>query len=140
MTKHYNKTSEKEKRRKLRQNSTRSEDLVWRFLRNRQMFGYKFRRQYSIDKYVLDFFCPEIKFAVELDGATHHDPEQKVYDNKRQKYLEAYGIKFIRIPDEDLFGNPDMVFEKIEKAIKDLTPSSLPESSSGQTLSKERGV
>ena len=122
MTKHYNKSSEKEKRRKLRQNSTRSEDLVWRFLRDRQMFGYKFRRQYSIDQYVLDFFCPEIKFAIELDGATHHDPEQKEYDSKRQKFLETFGIKFIRIPDEDLFGNPNMVFEKIEKAIKDLIP------------------
>ena len=104
------------------------------------MLGYKFRRQYSIDKYVLDFFCPEIKLAIELDGATHHDPKQKEYDNKRQKYLEAYGIKFIRIPDEDLFANPNIVFEKIEKAIKDLTPAPHPESSSGQALTKERGL
>ncbi len=125
MTKHYNKSSEKEKRRKLRQNQTNAEDLVWRYLRNRQMLGLKFKRQYSVDHLVIDFYCPELKLAVELDGASHNDPEQKKYDIKRQKYLEEFNIKFVRIKDEDLFGNPNKAFMKIEYAIKLLENLSL---------------
>jgi len=118
MTKHYNKSSEKEKRRKLRQNQTNAEDLVWRYLRNRQLLGYKFKRQYSVDHFVIDFYCPELKLAVELDGASHNNPEQREYDIKRQKYLEEFNIKFVRIKDEDLFGNTNQAFMKIENTIK----------------------
>ncbi len=132
MTKHYNKTTEKEKRRKLRRYSTQAEQLVWNFLRNRQLLGYKFRRQYSVDQYVTDYYCSEIKLAVELDGASHNAIEQKKYDIKRQKELEAFGIKFVHILDDELFGNPNKAFERIEKAIKDLTPAPL--------LIKERGL
>ena len=121
MTKHYNKTTEKEKRRKLRRYSTQAEQLVWNFLRNRQLLGYKFRRQYSVDQYVTDYYCSEIKLAVELDGASHNAIEQNKYDIKRQKELEAFGIKFVRISDDELFSNPNKAFEKIEDAIKNLT-------------------
>jgi len=74
MSKHYNKSSEKGKRRKLRQNQTNAEELVWRYLRNRHIPGYKFKRQYSIDHFVIDFYCAELKLAVEIDGASHNDP------------------------------------------------------------------
>ncbi|NCS82774.1 MAG: DUF559 domain-containing protein, partial [Ignavibacteria bacterium] len=63
MTKHYNKSSEKEKRRSLRQNQTFLEEILWTHLRNRKCLGIKFRRQYSIDQYVIDFYAPEIKLA-----------------------------------------------------------------------------
>lgn len=76
MTEHYNKKSEKEKRRKLRQNQTYSEKIVWRYLRNREMLGYKFRRQYSIDNYIIDFYCPRLQLAFEIDGEIHDDPDQ----------------------------------------------------------------
>jgi len=118
MTKHYNKSSEKEKRRKLRQNQTNAEELVWRYLRNKQMLGYKFKRQYSVDHFVIDFYCPELKLAVEVDGASHNDPERQKNDISRQKYLEAFNIKFVRIKDEELLGNPNNEFMKIENAIK----------------------
>ena len=118
MTKHYNKSSEKEKRKKLRQNQTNAEELVWRYLRNKQMLGYKFKRQYSVDHFVIDFYSPELKLAVELDGASHNKPEQIEYDIIRQKYVEKFNIKFVRIKDENLFGNPNKEFMKIENAIK----------------------
>ncbi len=102
------------------------------------MLGYKFKRQYSVDQYVIDFYCSEIKLAVELDGASHNSTEQKEYDIKRQSKLEAFGIKFERISDDELFGNPNKAFEKIEKAIKNLTPAPLP-AKAGQALVKERG-
>jgi len=103
------------------------------------MLGLKFKRQYSVDHLVIDFYCPELKLAVELDGASHNDPEQKKYDIKRQKYLEEFNIKFVRIKDEDLFGNPNQAFTKIETAIKLLEKNKNNLSLQSPLLSKERG-
>jgi len=118
MTKHFNKSSETEKRRKLRQNQTNAEELVWRFLRNRQILGYKFKRQYSVDHFIIDFYCAKLKLAIEIDGGTHNTPDQKKKDLVRQNYLESFNIKFVRIKDEELFGNPNKAFAKIEQAIQ----------------------
>lgn len=93
---------------------------MWMHLRNRQILGYKFRRQYSVDHFVIDFYCPELKLAIELDGDVHEIPEQKEYDIARQNFLEAFGIKFIRIKNEEFFGNPNKAFNKIETEINDL--------------------
>ena len=117
MTKHYNKKSEQEKRRILRTNMTFCERLVWVFLRKKQ-YGYRFLRQYSVDHYVIDFYCPKLKLAVEIDGDVHEQEDQKKYDEVRQKYLEEFGIKFVRITNEELLGNPNKAFAKIEDAIK----------------------
>jgi very-short-patch-repair endonuclease len=123
MTKHFNKTSEKEKRRTLRKEQTYCEKILWRYLRNRQLLDCKFRRQYSIDQFVLDFYSPEIKFAIELDGDVHNTPDQKEYDVKRQEYLETFGITFLRITNDELLGNANLAFVKIEDAIKKLRQS-----------------
>ena len=120
MTKHFNKSSEKIKRRKLRQNQTEAEKLIWRFLRNRQLLDHKFKRQYSVDHFVIDFYCPELKLAVEADGATHNESGRKEYDIRREKYLKKFGVSFLRIKDEELFGNPNKAFAKIEDAVKRL--------------------
>lgn len=120
MTKHFNKTSEKEKRRTLRKDQTFGEKILWRYLRDRQLLDCKFRRQYSIDQFVIDFYSPEIKFAIELDGDVHNNPDQKEYYVKRQKYLETFGIAFLRITNDELLGNANLAFAKIEDAIKKL--------------------
>jgi len=117
MTKHYNKKSEQEKRRSLRKNMTYCEKIVWLNLRKRQL-GYRFLRQYSVDHFVIDFYCPDLKLAIEVDGASHNDPEQKKYDIQRQKYLEEFNIKFVRIKDEEFQSNPNKAFMKIEDTIK----------------------
>jgi very-short-patch-repair endonuclease len=121
MTRHYNKKTETEKRRLLRKQQTFTEKILWVHLRKRQALGYKFRRQYSVDHFVIDFYCPELKLAVELDGDIHNVPEQKDYDKARQKYLEAFGIKFIRIKNEEFLGNPNKAFDRIEEAIKEIS-------------------
>jgi very-short-patch-repair endonuclease len=121
MTKHYNRTSEKEKRRILRKEQTSSEKLVWYYLRNRELKNCKFRRQYSVDQFVIDFYSPELKLAIEIDGDIHDLPDNKEYDKSRQKYLEGYRICFIRIKNEELNVNPDKAFDKIEKVIEELT-------------------
>jgi very-short-patch-repair endonuclease len=117
MTKHYNRKSQKSKRRKLRKEQTYYEKIVWIYLRNREMLGYKFRRQYSIDNHIIDFYCPKLKLAVEIDGDIHDKPEQIKYDIKRQKYLEEFGIEFVRIKNEELDSNPNKTFKKIEDII-----------------------
>src|SRR4030067_3810611 len=106
MTKLYNKKSEQEKRRQLRNNMTYCEKIVWMYLRKKQ-FGYRFLRQYSVDKYVVDFYCPKLKLAVEIDGDVHDIPEQKEHDEKRQAKLERFGSTFVRITNEELLGNPN---------------------------------
>jgi len=120
MTKHYNRQQEKEKRRELRQNETIAESNLWSQLRNRGCLGLKFRRQFSIDKYIIDFYCPEYKIAIELDGSVHELEDVKENDINRQKYLEDYGIHFIRITNEEYFANPNKAFDKIEKRIKEI--------------------
>jgi len=116
MTKHYNKKSEQEKRRLLRNNMTYCEKIVWIHLRKKQL-GYRFLRQYSVDHFVIDFYCPVLKLAIELDGDVHELPEQIDYDKARQKYLEAFGIEFVRITNEEFLSNPNKAFSKIEKKI-----------------------
>ncbi len=120
MTKHYNKSSEIGKRRLLRQNQTYLEEILWTHLRNRKCLGIKFRRQYSIDQYVIDFYSPEIKLAIELDGNVHNEPDQKAYDVERQKYIERFGVSFCSITNEEYEGNPEMAFNKIGTAIRGL--------------------
>jgi very-short-patch-repair endonuclease len=115
MTKHYNKKELKETRRHLRKNQTYTENIVWMYLRDRQMDGYKFRRQYSVDQFIIDFYCPKIKLALEIDRSVHDEPDNKEYDVNRQEYLESFGIKFLRLTNEEINGNPNAAFEKIEK-------------------------
>ena len=119
MTKHYNKTSDKRKRRLLRKGMTFCEKILWIHLRRKQL-GVRFLRQYSIDQFVIDFYLPKIKLAIELDGDVHNNPDQKEYDVKRQEYLETFGITFLRITNDELLGNANLVFVKIEDAIKKL--------------------
>ena len=119
MTKHYNRSSEKEKRRELRRNQTYTEQIVWTHLRNRRMPGYKFRRQYSVDCFIIDFYCPELKPAVEIDGSVHDNQEQQKYDRERQSYIERFGIEFIRIRNEEISGNANKAFGRLEEKIKE---------------------
>ena len=89
-------------------------------MRDRKTLGCKFRRQYSVDHYVIDFYCPELKLAIELDGSIHDKPDQKEYDTYRQEYLEKFGSTFVRITNDELMGNANLAFKKIEDAIKKL--------------------
>lgn len=124
MTQNFNKSTEKEKRRKLRKDQTFCEMIVWTYLRNRKTLGYKFRRQYSVDHYLIDFYCLELKLVIELDGSIHDTPDQKEDDIYRQEYLEKFGIKFIRITNDELMGNPNLAFGRIEDKIKILEGNS----------------
>ncbi len=105
----------KEKARELRNNSTRTEILLWTFLKGRQLRGYDFHRQKPVDEYIVDFFCSELMLAIEIDGISHIGKE--LYDAKRQIRLEELGVRFLRFKDDDVFYNCDYVVKQIEKWI-----------------------
>ncbi len=97
MNKIFNHNSQKDKRRKLRQHSTKAERDLWQNLRSRGLEGYKFRRQVSVGFFVLDFYCPELKLAIEVDGYTHDSDEAKKYDAEREEIIETYGVRLRRL-------------------------------------------
>ena len=120
MTQLYNKNSEKEKRRKLRQDIVKAEKIIWDKIRNRQIEDCKFRRQYSVDKFVIDFYSPILKLAIEIDGESHFQDGVAEYDRKRQSYIEYLGITFLRFTNNDVYDNLDAVLESIAMKVKEL--------------------
>lgn len=120
MVKHFNNPAQKNLRRSLRKNQTYMENILWIYLRDRNLNRLKFRRQYSVDKYVIDFYCPEIKLAIELDGDVHDCPEVKIKDHIREECIAEYGISIIRIKNEEIVSNSDKVFKKLEEKINEL--------------------
>ena len=104
-------------RKKLRANLTDTEKILWTQLQN-QKLGIKFRRQYSIDKFILDFYAPKIKLAIELDGSQHLENQE--YDNERSYLLEHYGCTVIRFWNGDVLQNLDGVIMKIQDEIRRL--------------------
>lgn len=101
---HINKPQMKERRQELRNKSTEAEKLIWNLVRNNRL-GCKFYRQYSFDNYVVDFYCPKNKLAIEIDGGIHKKNQK--YDEYRTKYLNAFNIKVIRFSNETVIKNPD---------------------------------
>jgi very-short-patch-repair endonuclease len=76
---------------------TLPEGLLWRELR-RASHGFKFRRQHPIGPYVLDFYCPQARLAVEVDGSDHHTDSAAAYDERRDAWLEGQGVRMLRLP------------------------------------------
>ena len=103
-----NKAYLKQRRRDLRQNQTKAETKLWYAIKNKGL-GYKFRRQYSISRCIVDFYCHELKLIIEIDGSTHTDEKWLNYDNRRQKFLESHGFKVVRYTDEQVKHNLDGV-------------------------------
>ena len=114
-----NSKQQKELRKKLRNTPTFHEKILWKYLRNKQMDGHKFRRQYSVGPYVVDFYCPELSLVIEVDGANHFfDKESTEYDIRRQKYIESFKIKFLRIGNDEIKNNLNGVLDGILETIR----------------------
>lgn len=114
----YNDSVVKEKRRNLRKNLTNAERKMWSMLRNKQICGLKFYCQYSVGHYILDFYCPNQRLAIEIDGGHHAEEEQQQHDNERNKYLKENDIKVIRFWNNEVLKNSEGVYEKILEMIK----------------------
>ncbi len=109
---------------KLRRNQTNSEKLLWSYLRNRNIDGVKFRRQYPIGVYVLDFVSIEKKLVVEIDGGQHNEQDHKEYDDIRSSWLQQEGFRVLRFWNNEILENSEGVVFKIREELG--KPSSLP--------------
>jgi very-short-patch-repair endonuclease len=105
--------------RKLRKTQTPQEAKLWSLLRAKRFEGLKFRRQYPIGKYIVDFCCWKKKLIIELDGGGHNEARQIEYDHLRDRYLRSQGYKILRVwnfeVDENLRGVYEEIFELIDE-------------------------
>ncbi len=103
----------KERRRELRNNLTPAEAALWNALKGSALKGMKFRRQYSIENYIVDFYCPQEKLIVELDGEVHNDPMVSLHDSERSERLIELGNKIIRFENKLVFTQLENVLDAI---------------------------
>ncbi len=108
----------KKYRQYLRNNMTKWEVRLWSDLKGKKMFGFKVRRQYGIKNYIIDFYCPKLKLAIEIDGDVHYFKNNRIRDQKKDEYLRTEGIKMIRLKNEDLNEDYDSIITYLERIFK----------------------
>lgn len=118
-TQHFNKPEMKFFRRKLRKQMTAAEVALWLMIKNKQLNGVRFLRQYSVDRFVLDFYSPEHKLAIELDGEIHNNEQAIAYDKWRTKKLNELNIRVLRFENFEVFENPQRTLDEIETYLND---------------------
>lgn len=101
----------------LRQQQTKPESIVWEWLRAKRLQNCKFYRQYPCGIYTLDFYCPKLKLAIELDGAQHGDEKQILHDKKRTGYLNSFHITVLRLWNDQVTSQPDAAYDFLENYI-----------------------
>jgi very-short-patch-repair endonuclease len=102
----------------LRKHPTKWERLLWRHLRNRNFAGYKFHRQHPLDSYVLDFYCPEGKLAIEPDGGGHNYRAGQIRDHTREEFLARQRIDVLRFWNHQVREELDSVLKAIWFALE----------------------
>ena len=103
----------KELAKKLRQNMTFSEVKLWNEIKKRKLMGYDFDRQRPIGNFIVDFYCKDLKLAIEIDGVTHQDQDILLKDKIRQEELQTFGVTFLRL-------NALLVVNKVEAVVKEI--------------------
>lgn len=99
--------------RKLRRKQTPEEARLWSTLRDRRLLGYKFRRQFPIDKYIVDFCCLKKRLRIELDGGQHNEKLRTARDEVRDEYLKSQNFRILRIWNNELGQNTEGVLQKV---------------------------
>jgi very-short-patch-repair endonuclease len=115
----HNRNEKKSKRVELRNSGTTAEATLWKHLQRRQLEGKKFRRQHSMGPYIVDFYCPECRLIVELDGQPHYEFIADVYEAERTKYFSQFGIQVVRFENH-------LVFEALEPVLATIRRELLP--------------
>ena len=117
----FNREPQTEQRQQLRRDSPAAEHLLWLSIKERAINGYKFRRQFGVGRYVLDFYCPELQLCIEIDGPSHDTQDAQEYDQERSDYLRSCGITILRFTNDEVYESTDAIIERIRKAISDPT-------------------
>ena len=104
--------------RKLRKNMTEQERKLWNMIKNRQFYNFRFKRQYPIGNYIVDFVCREEKIIIEIDGGQHNEGVNIEADNTRTAFLNSEGYKVIRFWNNNIDNNLTGVFEELKKVFK----------------------
>jgi very-short-patch-repair endonuclease len=99
--------------RELRKKQTPAEILLWQLLRNRQLLGFKFRRQHQFGDYVADFYCRDAQLIIECDGSVHEPNEQWYHDQNRDAYMIAQGLRVLRLANDRILNDIEKVLEEI---------------------------
>lgn len=110
-----------------RENMTEAENVLWSMIRGNAL-GQKFRRQYIIGDFIVDFICLEEKLIIEVDGGYHSEPRQIEDDALRQQWLEERGFRVIRFTNEEVEFDSDNVCKQIKRHLKESVPSNSPKS------------
>ena len=118
MDQSYNKKSLAEKRKQLRSNGTSAEAVLWNRLKEKKLDGRRFRRQFSINNYIVDFYCTTEKLAIELDGQNHFTQAGSANDYERDQNLKAQGVTVLRFENEVVFKNIEGVLDEIKRHFK----------------------
>jgi tRNA dimethylallyltransferase len=121
----FNRRDRKDVRRKLRNELTEAEKILWLHLRGRGFSGFKFRRQHSVGPFVVDFYCPQARLVIEIDGDSHFEPLAEQRDQTRQSFIESQDLRVIRFTNIDVQQNIESVLEAIREVLP-ATPSSHP--------------
>lgn len=116
----YNDPTKKKLRQLLRYQSPKAEQLLWGHLKGRQFLDLKFRRQYGVDRFVIDFYCSELRLGVEVDGNSHCTDQAKTYDNERSRHIAAHDITVIRFTNEEIFHNIEQVLLRLADAVNEI--------------------
>ncbi len=104
--------------REFRKFPTKAEKMLWEALRKRQFLNLKFRRQHVIEGFILDFYCPSLKFGIELDGLVHYREENRNYDQERDAVIKRYGVTVSRIENKAIEMALPAVLRALEFALK----------------------
>jgi len=117
MTQIYNDRKQTERRKLLRSRPTLAEHRLWECLRSKQLREFRFRRQFGVGPYIVDFYCPREKLAIEVDGGYHIVDDIAMNDKDRQANIEALGIRVIRFTNEEVLNGLPDVLKRIEKSL-----------------------
>lgn len=127
----YNQRENKEKRKALRYNQTETEAMLWNEIRGSRL-GIRFRRQFGIGSYIVDFYAPRVRLVIEIDGSIHTLEVIRSNDAERQKSIEGLGLKFLRFTTEEIQGNMGLVLQRIRQLLQ-------PSPYEGEGTSEARG-
>ena len=105
-------------RKELRNNLTPPEARLWTELKDKKRLGFKFRRQHSIDNYIVDFYSPKANLIIEVDGKTHLEPTISENDSKRDEHLKELGFKIVRFDNQDILNQLEYVIHEIDEILR----------------------